>query len=77
MKNPKEFFDQLQGPPVNFKLKGVSTANYHLDSDLFRDDDGTLCFGSQTYSKQLVSNFESSFKEAPQPSFSPTDRGLT
>ena len=35
MKNPKEFFDQLQAPPVNFKLKGVSTANYHLGSDLF------------------------------------------
>ena len=51
MKDPKEFFDQLQSPPVNFKLKGVRPASYHLGSDLFHDDDGTLCFGSQTYSK--------------------------
>ena len=51
VKNPKELFDQLQAPPVNCKLKGVSPANYHLGGDLFRDNDGTLCFGSQTYSK--------------------------
>ena len=62
MKDTKEFFDQLQSPPMNFKLKGVGPASYHLGSDLFHDDDGTLCFGSQTYSKQLVSNFESLFK---------------
>ena len=68
MKDPKEFFDQLQSPP-NFKLKGVRPASYHLGGDLFHDDDGTLCFGSQTYSKQLVSNFESLFKEAPKPSW--------
>ena len=41
MKDPKEFFDQLQSPPVNFKLKGVRPASYHLGSDLFHDDDGT------------------------------------
>ena len=73
MKDPKEFFDQLQAPPVNFKLKGVGPASYHLGGDLFRDNDGTLCFGSQTYSKRLVSNFESLFKEAPKPSFNPLD----
>ena len=73
MKDPKEFFDQLQAPPVNFKLKGVGPASYHLGGDLFHDDDGTLCFGSQTYSKRLMSNFESLFNEAPKPSFSPLD----
>ena len=73
MMDPKLFFDQLQAPPVNFKLKGVAPANYHLGGDLFRDDDGTLCFGSQTYSKRLVANFESLFNEAPKPSFSPLD----
>ena len=35
MKDPKEFFDQLQSPPVNFKLKGVRPASYHLGGDLF------------------------------------------
>ena len=51
MKDLKEFFDQLQSPPMNFKLKGVGPASYHLGGDLFCDDDGTLCFRSQTYSK--------------------------
>ena len=51
MKDPKEFFDQLQSPLVNFKSKGVRPASYHLGSDLFCNDDGTLCFRSQTYSK--------------------------
>ena len=73
MKDPKEFFDQLQAPPVNFKLEGVGPASYHLGGDLFHDDDGTLCFDSQTYSKRLVSNFESLFNKAPKPSFSPLD----
>ena len=49
MKDPKEFFDQLQASPVNFKLKGVGPASYYLGGDLLCDDDGTLCFGSQTY----------------------------
>ena len=51
MMDPELFFDQLQAPLVNFKLKGVAPANYHLGGDLFHDDDRTLCFGSQTYSK--------------------------
>ena len=71
MMDAKLVFDQLQAPPVNFKLKGVGPANYHLGGDLFHDDDGTLCFGSQTYSKQLVAIYESLFNEAPKPSFSP------
>ena len=51
MMDPKIFFDQLQAPPVNFNLKGVGPANYHIGGDRFCDDDRTLCFGSQTYSK--------------------------
>ena len=73
MKNPDGFFSALQTDPHNFKLKGVGPANYHLSGDLFRDDDGTLCFGSQTYSKRLVSNFEGLFFEKPTTFFSPLD----
>ena len=51
MMDPSLFFNQLQALPVNFKLKGVGPPNYHLGGDLFRDDNGTFCFGSQTYSK--------------------------
>ena len=51
MKDPKEFFDQHQSLPMNFKLTGVGPASYHLGGDLFHDDDGTLCFGSQTYTQ--------------------------
>ena len=73
MKDPESFFSALQTDPHNFKLKGVGPANYHLGGDLFRDDDGTLCFGSQTYSKRIVSNFEELFSEKPTTFFSPLD----
>ena len=73
LKNPDGFFSALQTDPHNFKLKGVGPTNYHLGGDLFCDDDGTLCFGSQTYSKLLVSNFEGLFFEKPTTFFSPLD----
>ena len=39
-------------------MKGIGAPTYHLGADFFHDDDGTLCLGAQTYSKQLVANFE-------------------
>ena len=74
MKDPKSFFDELQDPDkVGFKMKGVGSPTYHLGADFFRDDDGTLCLGSQTYAKHLCSNFERLYGEAPKSVFSPLD----
>ena len=58
MKDPHAFFDKLQAPEVGFKMKGIGAPTYHLGADFFHDDDGTLCLGAQTHSKQLVANFE-------------------
>ena len=51
LKNPKEFYDSIQGEPWNYKLKNVEEPKYHLGGDLFRYKDGTYCYGSQTYIK--------------------------
>ena len=74
MKDPKSFFDELQDPDkVDFKMKGVGSLTYHLGADFFRDDDGTLCLGSQTYAKRLCSNFECLYGESPKSVFSPLE----
>ena len=71
MNDPKSFFDELQDPDkVGFKMKGVDSPTYHLGADVFRDDDGTLCLGSQTYAKRLCSNFERLYGESPKSVFS-------
>ena len=73
MKDTQLFFDELQGPNVGFKMKGVGTPNYHLGADFFHDEDGTLCLGSQTSVKCLCANFEFLFNEPPNASFLPLD----
>ena len=71
MKDPKAFFDDLQGPKIAFTMKGVGKPQYHLGADFYRDEDGTLCLGAQTYSKHLCATFESLYGEQPKPAFSP------
>ena len=71
MKDPKAFFDDLQGPKIAFTMKGVGKPTYHLGADFYRDEDGTLCLGAQTYSKRLCATFESLYGEQPKPAFSP------
>ena len=73
MKNAQEFFDELRGSNVGFIMKGVGKPNYHLGADFCCDDDGTLCFGAQTYVKWLCSSFESLLGVQPKPYFSPLD----
>ena len=73
MKDPQGFFDALQGPNVWFIMKGIGKPTYHLGTNFFCDDDGTLCLGSQTYSKRLCSSFESLYGEQPKTFFSPLD----
>ena len=65
MKDPKAFFDELQRSPHNYTLKGLTEPRYHLGADYFRDKDGKLCFGAQTYVKCLLTNFESLYRELP------------
>ena len=71
MTDAKHFFDELQGRNVGFTMKGVGKPYYHLRADFFYDDDGTLCFGCQTYAKRLCSTFETLFGEQPKPYFAP------
>ena len=70
MKDPKAFFDDLQGPKIAFTMKGVGKPTYHLGADFYRDEDGTLCLEAQTYSKCLCATFESLYGEQPKPAFS-------
>ena len=46
-------FNDLQGPNVCFIIKGMGMPHYILGEDFFRDIDGTLSLGSQTYAKHL------------------------
>ena len=65
MKDPLAFFQELQTDPWNYKLKGVGPPCYHLGADFFRNSDSTLCMGTQTYAKRLLSNFEKLFGTLP------------
>jgi hypothetical protein len=75
MKNPQEFMDALQSAPHNYKLKGVGPPKYHLGGDFFRDSDGTLCYGAQTYVKRLVQDYVQLFDEEPTNASSPLPKG--
>ena len=73
MKDTQGFFNAIQGPNVGFTMKGVGKPTYHLGTDFFHNADGTLCLGSQAYSKRLCSSFKSLYGEQPKTFFSPFD----
>ena len=75
MKDPMWLMDKLWGAPWNYKLKGVCEPKYHLGGDFFRDKDGTLCYGAQTYIKRLMDNFKIMFGELPREYNAPMDKG--
>ena len=74
LKDPKKFYDALQSDPWNYKLKNVEEPKYHLGGDFFRDKDGTLCYGAQTYVKRLVDSYKLLFGEPPTTQFAPMDK---
>jgi hypothetical protein len=74
LKDPAKFYKDLQSDPWNYKLKNVEEPKYHLGGDFFRDKDGTLCYGSQTYVKRLVDTYKEMFGEMPKEVFSPIDK---
>ena len=65
MKNPAGFMKTLQEAPYIYKLKGVGPPKYHLGGDFFRDKDGTLCYGANTYIRRLCENYKQLFGEDP------------
>ena len=71
MKDPKAFFNELQEPNIVFTMKGIGKPTYHLGTDFYCNDDGTLCLGAQTYSKCLCATFESLYGEQPKTVFFP------
>ena len=74
MENPDLFYEQLKGEPFKLKLTGCEEPKYHLGGDFFRDDDGTLCYGAQTYVKRMLDNTKNLFGELPKKCLSPMDK---
>ncbi len=77
VKDPDKFFDALKADPYNYDLSGECDLKYHLGADYFRDKDGTLCVGAQTYAKRLLQAYERLYGELPPKSTSamePDDR---
>jgi hypothetical protein len=64
MKDPSLFFAELK--VQKYKLKGVGEILYHLGGDFYRDPDGTLTWGANTYCKQVVNQSESIFGKSPK-----------
>ena len=73
MKNPQEFINVLVND-CGYKLKGVGPMEYHLGADIYRDNDGTLCFGAKSYISRLLRTYETIFGEQPKEYSSPLDR---
>ena len=64
-KKPQAFFDLLTNEH-GFKLKGVGKPSYHLGGDFFRDPDGTLAWGAQSYVEKMLINYETMFGSKPK-----------
>ena len=75
LKDPEEFYTAIQSDPWNYKLKNVEEPKYHLGGDFFRDSDGTLCYGAQTYVKRMCENYDNMFGEPVKEYFSPLEKG--
>ena len=74
LKDPDSFYKELQSDPWNYKLKNVEEPRFHLGGDFFRDKDGTLCYGAQTYVKRLVETYKELFGEQPKEVHLPLDK---
>ena len=72
MMDPDEFFKTLV-TKYKYKLKGTGPPKYHLGGDFFRDSDGTLGWGAQTYIKKLLVNYEIMFGKLPNEVLAPLD----
>ncbi len=58
-KNPEKFMNELQN---TFKMKGVGPPTYHLGADFIRRNNGQLSWGSKTYIKKILTQFDRIFE---------------
>ena len=72
MKNLQEFIDVLVND-CGYKLKGVGPMEYHLGADIYRNSDGTICFGAKSFISRLFRTYERIFQEQPKEYSSPLD----
>jgi hypothetical protein len=57
----------------NYKLAGVRPPSYHLGGNFYRDKDGTLAWGEQSYIKKMLSNYILLLGEPPKEYSSPME----
>jgi Reverse transcriptase (RNA-dependent DNA polymerase) len=73
-KNPQELFDALKDI-YNYNLAGVGEPSYHLGGNFFRDSDGTLAWGAQSYVKKMLLTYEKLFGQNPKEFSAPMEEG--
>ena len=74
-KDPTSFFEDLTNK-YNYKLKGVGKPVYHLGGDFFRNKDNTLlAWGTTSYVKKMLANYELMFNEKPKEASTPITYG--
>ena len=66
LKDPEHFWKQFRSPPYNFKLKGGGEPTYHLGADFYRDNDGVLALGTQTYVRRMTADYVRLFGKEPK-----------
>jgi hypothetical protein len=64
-KEPQLFFDALE-QKYNYHLSGVGIPSYHLGGNFYRDEDGTLAWGAQTYVKKMLLSYQVLFGQPPK-----------
>jgi hypothetical protein len=69
-KTPKCLFDSLKNI-YYYNLAGVGEPSYHLGGNFYRDPDGTLAWGADTYIKKMLANYEKLFDLPPKGHSSP------
>jgi hypothetical protein len=72
--NPQAFFDSLKDT-YGYKLAGVGEPSYHLGGNFYRDEDGTLAWGAQSYIKKMLLSSAKLFDLPPKEFSSPMDEG--
>ena len=49
-----------------FKIKGIGPIKYHLGCDLFREEDGTLCFLPRKHIEKMIEGYVTMFGRKPK-----------
>jgi hypothetical protein len=73
-KNPQALFDALKDT-YKYNLAGVGEPSYHLGGNFFRDADGTLAWGAQSYVKKMLLTYEKLFGQNPKEFSAPMEEG--